>query len=60
MRHLRFVFYFFGALAVIVLVLRLFMPFQEIWDRWKKIAHRLGVWQTNLILTLLYFLPASQ
>ena len=48
--------YFFGAVAVIVLALRLFMPFREIWERWKKVAHRLGVWQTNFILTLLYFL----
>ncbi|MCX7826406.1 MAG: hypothetical protein N2689_12735 [Verrucomicrobiae bacterium] len=47
---------FFGALAVVVLALRLFMPFREIWERWKKTAHRLGVWQTNFILTLVYFL----
>jgi cytochrome b561 len=56
MRYLQIPLYFFGALAVIVLVLRLFMPFREIWRRWKQVAHRLGVWQTNLILTLLYFL----
>ncbi len=60
MKYLLVPLYFLGALAVVVLVLRLFMPFGEIWERWKKIAHRLGVWQTNLILTLLYFLPASQ
>lgn len=48
--------YFFGAVAAIVMALRLFMPFREIWERWKKVAHRLGVWQTNLILALLYFL----
>lgn len=47
---------FFGAIALVVLVLRLFMPFREIWEQWKKIAHRLGVWQTNFLLTLLYFL----
>ncbi len=56
MRHLWLPLCFFGALAVVVLVLRLFMPFREIWGRWKKVAHRLGVWQTNLILTLVYFL----
>ncbi|MCX6901553.1 MAG: hypothetical protein NT105_22975 [Verrucomicrobia bacterium] len=56
MKYLMFPLYFFGAVAVIVLALRLFMPFREIWERWKKVAHRLGVWQTNLILTLLYFL----
>lgn len=56
MKYLLFPLCFFGALAVMVLVLRLFMPFREIWERWKKIAHRLGIWQTNLILTLMYFL----
>jgi len=56
MKYLVFPLYFFGAIGVIVMTLRLFMPFREIWERWKKIAHRLGVWQTNLILTLLYFL----
>jgi len=41
---------------VVVLALRPFMPFRQIWEGWKKIAHRLGVWQTNLLLTLVYFL----
>jgi len=56
MKYLMVPLYFFGTLAVIVLALRLFMPFREIWERWKKIAHKLGLWQTNLILTLVYFL----
>lgn len=56
MKHLLLVLYFFAALAAVVLVLRLFMPFRQIWEGWKKIAHRLGVWQTNFLLTLLYFL----
>jgi len=55
MKYLMAPLCFFGALAVVVLVLRLFMPFGEIWERWKRIAHRLGVWQSNLILTLVYF-----
>jgi len=55
-RHLRFVLYFFGALAALVLVLRLFIPFRQIWEGWKKIAHKLGVIQTNILLTVLYFL----
>lgn len=56
MRHLRFALYFFAALAAIVLMLRLFMPFRQIWEGWKKIAHKLGVIQTNILLTVVYFL----
>jgi len=56
MRYLMVPLYVFGAVAVVVLALRLFMPFRQIWKGWKKIAHRLGVWQTNLLLTLVYFL----
>ena len=56
MRHLRFVLYFFSALTAIVLVLRLFMPFRQIWEGWKKIAHKMGVIQTHILLTVVYFL----
>lgn len=56
MRHLWFVLYFFGAVAALVLILRLFMPFRQIWEGWKKIAHKLGVIQTNILLTVVYFL----
>lgn len=56
MKHLQFILWFFGALLAVVLALRLFMPFRRIWESWKKIAHKLGVFQTNLMLTVVYFL----
>jgi hypothetical protein len=56
LKHLLLVLYFFAALATVVLVLRLFMPFRQIWEGWKKIAHKLGVIQTNILLTVVYFL----
>ncbi len=55
-RHLRFILYFFGTLAAIVLILRLFMPFRQIWEGWKKIAHKLGIINTYILLTVMYFL----
>ena len=56
MKHLRYILYVCGVLAAVMAALRLFMPFRQIWAGWKKIAHRLGVWQARFLLTCLYFL----
>jgi len=30
--------------------------FRKIWEGWKKVAHAIGVFQTKLILSILYFI----
>lgn len=30
-------------------------PLVAVWEWWKPIAHRIGVFQTNVILSVLYF-----
>ncbi|MEW6051808.1 MAG: SxtJ family membrane protein [Candidatus Zixiibacteriota bacterium] len=32
---------------------------RKLWDRWKRLAHRIGRFQTGVILTLVYFLVIS-
>lgn len=55
-KYWQFVLCFFCAIAAIVLILRLFVPFRQIWEGWKKIAHKLGIINTYILLTVVYFL----
>ncbi len=29
---------------------------RRLWERWKRIAHTIGVWQSRLLLTVFYYL----